>query len=221
MAGSSQAMTEKRKVADARRPTTANAIRAKIGEGLERILKPRKIFKKKSEEGNNAAPSVFRWLGALIAPQPKRAVSCPAIEHPLARGFFWAARLVWRSEQSALRQVADERTSEASAVRSRFALFAALIAAPALAETPSPEADACKASGLIALKQKSPQVKDIQIDLDSARIINADTKIEDVPIRTIVIGEAYIERAKSEKPQTFVCIIGDKGKVLLTVFSDK
>jgi hypothetical protein len=106
-------------------------------------------------------------------------------------------------------------------VRWRLALFAALIAAPALAETPSPEADACKASGLIALKQKSPQVKDIQIDLGSASIINADTKIEGVPIRTIVIGEAYIERAKSEKPQTFICIIGDKGKVLLTVFSDK
>jgi len=35
-------------------------------------------------------------------------------------------------------------------------LFAALVAAPALAETPSPEADACKASGLIALKQTLP-----------------------------------------------------------------
>jgi hypothetical protein len=91
----------------------------------------------------------------------------------------------------------------------------------AFAQTPSPEADACKASGLIALKQKSPQVKDIQIDLDSAKVINTDTNIEGVPIRTVVIGEAYIERAKTEKPQTFVCIIGEKGKVLLTLFSLK
>jgi hypothetical protein len=99
--------------------------------------------------------------------------------------------------------------------------LASTVSTAAFAETLSPEADACKASGLIALKQRSPQVKDIEIDLDSAKIINADTKIEDVPIKTVVIGEAYIERAKSAKPQTFVCIIGDKGKVLLTLFSDK
>jgi hypothetical protein len=111
----------------------------------------------------------------------------------------------------------------AGAVRAmfKFALFATLISAQALAEPLSPEADACKASGLIALKQKSPQVKDVQIDLDSARVINADTKIEDVPVKTVVIGEAYIERSKSQKPQTFFCIIGEKGKVLLTLFSDK
>jgi hypothetical protein len=106
--------------------------------------------------------------------------------------------------------------SVAGAVRPMFrlALFAALISAPALAEPLSPEADACKASGLIALKQKSPQVKDVQIDLDSARVINADTKIEDVPVKTVVIGEAYIERSKSQKPQTFVCIIGERQSTL-------
>ncbi|HSU99588.1 MAG TPA: hypothetical protein VLI91_05740 [Roseiarcus sp.] len=100
-------------------------------------------------------------------------------------------------------------------------LLALLTAASAYAETMSPEADACKASGLIALKQKHPQVKDVVIDLDSARIIKADTKIEDVPIKTVVIGEAYVERTKASKPQTLVCVIGDKGKVLLTLFSDK
>ena len=70
-------------------------------------------------------------------------------------------------------------------------------------------------------KQKYPKVKDVLIDLDSARIIKADTTIENVPIRTVVIGDAYVERTKSTKPQTLVCIIGDKGKVLLTLFSDK
>src|SRR5580700_4668198 len=75
--------------------------------------------------------------------------------------------------------------------------LASTVSIAAFAETLSPEADACKASGPIALKQRSPQVKDIEIDLDSAKIINADTKIEDVPIKTVVIGEAYIERAKT------------------------
>jgi hypothetical protein len=107
--------------------------------------------------------------------------------------------------------------------QTRFALvlLASLIASMALAETLSPEADACKASGLLALKQKYPQVKDVLIDLDSAKIIKADTTIESVPIRTVVIGDAYVERAKTTKPQTLVCVIGDKGKVLLTLFSDK
>jgi hypothetical protein len=95
------------------------------------------------------------------------------------------------------------------------------IAGPALSETLSPETDACKASGLLALKQKFPQVKDVLVDLDSARIIKADTMIENVPIKTVVIGDAYVERTKSTKPQTLVCVIGDKGKVLLTLFSDK
>jgi len=100
-------------------------------------------------------------------------------------------------------------------------LLGSLIATSAVAETLSPEADACKASGLLALKQKYPQVKDVVIDLDSARIIKADTTIENVPVKTVVIGDAYVERTKSTKPQTLVCIIGDKGKVLLTLFSDK
>jgi hypothetical protein len=107
--------------------------------------------------------------------------------------------------------------------RHRFALafLISLIAGPAVAETLSPEADACKASGLLALKQKFPHVKDVLIDLDSAKVIKADTTIENVPIKTVVIGDAYVERTKTTKPQTLVCIIGDKGKVLLTLFSDK
>lgn len=63
-------------------------------------------------------------------------------------------------------------------------------------------------------------MKDVLIDLDSAKIIKADTTIENVPIRTVVIG-AYVERTKTTKPQALVCVIGDKGKVLLTLFSDK
>ena len=108
-----------------------------------------------------------------------------------------------------------------SRLGSALALLASLIASTAFAETLSPEADACKASGLLALKQKFPQVKDVLIDLDSAKIIKADTTIENVPIKTVVIGDAYVERTKATKPQTLVCVIGDKGKVLLTLFSDK
>jgi hypothetical protein len=36
------------------------------------------------------------------------------------------------------------------------------------------------------------------------------------------LGEAYIQRgSKSGKPDRFVCLIGEKGKVLLTFFTAK
>jgi hypothetical protein len=82
-------------------------------------------------------------------------------------------------------------------LRFGLGLLASLAAGAAAAETLSPEADACKASGLIALQQKYPQVKDVLIDLDSAKIIKTEAAIEDVPIRTVVVGEAYVERTKT------------------------
>ena len=102
-----------------------------------------------------------------------------------------------------------------------LAFLASMAATAAVADTTSPEADASKASGLIALQQKFPQVKDVVIDLDTAKIIKTDTKIEDVPIRTVVVSDAYVERTKTTKPQTLVCVIGDKGKVLMTLFSNQ
>ena len=100
-------------------------------------------------------------------------------------------------------------------------VLAALAATPAGAAPLSPEADACKASGLLALKERAPQVRDVHIDLDSAKIISADTAIEGVPMRTVVIGDAYVSEGKKSKPQTLVCLIGDKGKVLMTLFFDR
>ncbi|MBV8850934.1 MAG: hypothetical protein JOZ16_15265 [Methylobacteriaceae bacterium] len=100
-------------------------------------------------------------------------------------------------------------------------MIVAATSSVAVAQTPSPEVDACKASGLIALKQRSSDVKNVEIDLDSATIIKADTKIESTPVKTVILGEAYIERKKGDKPQTFVCILGEKGKVLLTLFSNQ
>ena len=85
----------------------------------------------------------------------------------------------------------------------------------------SAEIDACRASGLIALKQRSPSVKSIEIDPDTVSVSTTDTTIEQTAVRTIVLGLATIETAKKEKPNQFVCLIGDKGKVLLTFFTQK
>jgi hypothetical protein len=85
-----------------------------------------------------------------------------------------------------------------------------------------PSVAACKSTGLIALQQKSADITDLVIDQESVAISAAETKVEDVPVKTVVLGEAYIQRGKAtDKPDRFVCLIGDKGKVLLTFFTAK
>jgi hypothetical protein len=85
----------------------------------------------------------------------------------------------------------------------------------------APEIDACRASGLIALKERSPAIKDVALDLDSVRVVKMSAKIADVEIKAIVLAEVDVEKKKSSKPQDLICILGEKGKVLLTIFSNK
>ena len=85
----------------------------------------------------------------------------------------------------------------------------------------APEIAACRATGLIALKQRSPTIKDVELDLDSVRVIKMNSKIGDVDIKAMVLGEASIEKKTSSKSRNLICILGEKGKVLLTVFSDQ
>ena len=98
-------------------------------------------------------------------------------------------------------------------------LTAALLTDTAQAQFPhDPAIDACQASGLIALKERSPSIKDLILDKETLLVSKADTQVEDVPIRTVMMGEAYLEKKGIGKPQRFVCLIGEKGKVLLTFF---
>jgi len=98
-------------------------------------------------------------------------------------------------------------------------------AAAQTAATPNGEdtaVSACQSTGLIALQQRSKDITDLIIDRDSLAVTTANTKVEDVPVKAVLLGEAYIKRDKETgKPDRFVCLIGDKGKVLLTFFTAK
>jgi len=74
-------------------------------------------------------------------------------------------------------------------------------------------------TGLMALKERSPSLKDLIFDMESLAVSKANTTVEDVPVRTVIMGEAYLERKETGKAQRFVCLIGEKGKVLLTFFT--
>lgn len=98
-----------------------------------------------------------------------------------------------------------------------YILFANL----ALAQTPDdPTVAACKATGLLALQAQAPEITDLLFDMETLAISAADTKIEDIPVTAVVMGDAYIVRKeRSDKPDRFVCLLGEKGKVLLTFFT--
>ncbi len=86
-------------------------------------------------------------------------------------------------------------------------------------KTASPEIAACKAAALKSIAAKEPEIKDIYIDEDGASIAVADTKVEDTPIKRIIMGEAYLRTDRSDKPRRFLCLIGEESKVLLTFFT--
>src|SRR5690348_2642013 len=92
------------------------------------------------------------------------------------------------------------------------ALSLALAVQPATAQT-EPEVAACKASGLIALQEISPEVKELILDAESLIVAKANTKIEDVPVRGVVTGDAYLKTDRTDKPRHMICILGEKGKV--------
>jgi hypothetical protein len=98
-----------------------------------------------------------------------------------------------------------------------------LLGSSAMAQsTDDPSISACKATGLMALQEQSKDITDLVIDMESVAASAADTKVEDVAIKTVVLGEAYIARnGKTGTPDRFVCLLGEKGKVLLTFFTAK
>jgi hypothetical protein len=106
----------------------------------------------------------------------------------------------------------------------RYSTFAAVLAGvitalPVQAQVPA-EVEACRLSGLVALKERSQAIKDLTFDIDGLAISKAGTKVEDTPVKMVIMGDAYLQRGKTDKPNRFVCLIGEKGKVLLTFFTE-
>jgi hypothetical protein len=102
-------------------------------------------------------------------------------------------------------------------VRSCFAvLFLAVLFTidTTSAQVANPELEACRATGLIALRERNPAIKDVSLDMDSMTVAKANTKVEDTPIRTIIVGDAYLEQGKKDSRRTFLCLIGEKGNLI-------
>jgi hypothetical protein len=43
----------------------------------------------------------------------------------------------------------------------------------------------------MALKERSPSLKDLIFDMETLAVSKANTTVEDTPVRTVIMGEAY------------------------------
>ena len=75
--------------------------------------------------------------------------------------------------------------------------------------------------GLAALKQRSPSLDQITLDMDSIAISKADTRVGETPIKMIIMGEAYLQRDKTDKPNRFLCLLSNDDRVVLTFFTEQ
>ena len=92
----------------------------------------------------------------------------------------------------------------------------------AIAQEPV-EAAACRKASIATLKEapgNSP-LKDVKLDLDSLTIAKANAEVGGAKIATVLIGQAAIQRESSDEPHTFLCLLGDNQKVLMTFFTKR
>jgi hypothetical protein len=107
-------------------------------------------------------------------------------------------------------------------MRPAFAVLATSLVASSsvFAQVPA-EVEACRLSGLVAIKERSPSLDQITLDMESLAVSKANTNVGDTPIKMVVMGDAYLQRDKADKPNRFVCLLSDKGKVVLTFFTEQ
>ncbi|MCJ8143046.1 hypothetical protein MKI84_08960 [Ancylobacter sp. A5.8] len=97
---------------------------------------------------------------------------------------------------------------------------------PSAATSPEVDPDmqrvaACKAQALEKLKQRSPTIEDIYIDIDGLTIATAEARLGDTDVKGVIMGEAYIQRDRSDTANRFLCLTGPKGEVLFTFFTER
>jgi len=107
-------------------------------------------------------------------------------------------------------------------MRLAFAVLAtSLVASSSVSAQVPAEVEACRLSGLVAVKERSPSLDQITLDMESLAVSKANTKVGDTPIKIVVMGDAYLQRDKIDKPNRFICLLSDKGKVVLTFFTEQ
>ena len=98
-------------------------------------------------------------------------------------------------------------------MRLAFAVLATSLVASsfAFAQVPA-QVEACRLSGLAAIKEHSPSLDQITLDMESLAVSKANTNVGDMPIKMVVMGDAYLQRDKTDKPNRFVCLSATRAR---------
>jgi hypothetical protein len=81
---------------------------------------------------------------------------------------------------------------------SAIAVASLLLTPPSHAQSPNdPAIEACRMTGLMALKERSPSLKDLIFDMETLAVSKANTTVEDIPVRTVIYGRC-VSRAKRD-----------------------
>lgn len=98
---------------------------------------------------------------------------------------------------------------------------AAVKAAEAEAPEDAERAAVCKEHALERLKARSPSVSDIFIDMDGLTIAKAEMLVGTEKITAVLMGEAYIQRDRSDKAHRFLCLVGEGDRVVMTFLTER
>jgi hypothetical protein len=98
-------------------------------------------------------------------------------------------------------QIANSNTRIIGGVMRTFtsaiAVASLLLTPPSHAQSPNdPAIEACRMTGLMALKERSPSLKDLIFDMETLAVSKANTTVEDIPVRTVIMGD--VSRAKRD-----------------------
>jgi len=90
-------------------------------------------------------------------------------------------------------------------VRSYFAILFLMVLSTTdttSAQVANPELEACRATGLIALRERNSAIKDVSLDMDSMTVAKANTKVEDTPIQSS-LAMLILSRVKRTPAERF------------------
>ena len=89
----------------------------------------------------------------------------------------------------------------------RFALATVVISVlvgPTSAPVANPELEACRSTGLIALRERNPSIKDVSFDVDGMTLSEGKYESRGYAHENNLIGDAYLEKGKKDTRRTFL-----------------
>ena len=83
---------------------------------------------------------------------------------------------------------------------------------PASAQVANPELETCRSTGLIALRERNPAIKDLTLDTDGLTVAKANTRVEDTPIKTKLSETPISKKTKKTPAELSSASLAKKGR---------